>query len=108
MKFRLCWQLLYFYWGAVMFGEKCSLCNGKLDGRKICKECGLDNSKSEKYYKVNRSSCDDQPLTHGHEEEWQEVKPVKKKSAPPKMAKYAKQTSQSKEKADKTKKDMQK
>ena len=72
-----------------MFGAKCSLCNGKLDGRKICKECGLDNSKSEKYYKINRSSCDDLPLTHVHEEEWQEVKSIKKKAAPPKMAKYA-------------------
>lgn len=51
-----------------MFGAKCSLCNGKLDGRKICKECGLDNSKSEKYYKVNQSSCDHLPMTHVHEE----------------------------------------
>ena len=79
-----------------MLGGKCSLCNGKLDSRKICKECGLDNSKSEKYYKINRSSCDDLPLTHVHEDEWQEVKSIKKKSAPPKMAKYAYQTSESK------------
>ena len=79
-----------------MFGGKCSLCNGKLDSRKICKECGLDNSKSEKYYKINRSSCDALPLTHVHENEWQEVKAGKKKSAPPKMAKYAYQTSESK------------
>ena len=51
-----------------MFGRRCSLCNGKLDGRNICKECGLDNSKSEKYYKINQSSCDGQPLTHVHED----------------------------------------
>ena len=51
-----------------MIGGKCSLCNGKLDSKKICKECGLDNSKSEKYYKINRSSCDNLPMTHVHEE----------------------------------------
>ena len=51
-----------------MIGKKCSLCGGKLNGRKICQECGLDNSKSEKYYKINRSSCDGQPLTHVHHE----------------------------------------
>lgn len=62
-----------------MFGAKCSLCNGKLDNRKICKECGLDNSKSEKYYKINRSSCDDMPLTHVHEDGWKEGKSAKKK-----------------------------
>lgn len=60
-----------------MFGERCTLCGGKLDSKKICKECGLNNSKSEKYYKINRSSCDGLPMTHVHEE--QEVsKPVKK------------------------------
>ena len=52
-----------------MFGRKCSLCGGRLDSRKICQECGLDNSKSEKYYKVNRSSCDHKPMTHVHEED---------------------------------------
>lgn len=38
-----------------MFGERCTLCGGKLDSRKICKECGLNNNKSEKNYKINRS-----------------------------------------------------
>lgn len=33
-------------------GKKCSLCGGKLDGRNICKECGLDNSKSDSNYRV--------------------------------------------------------
>lgn len=51
-----------------MFGQRCTLCGGKLDSRKICTECGLDNSRSEKYYKVNQSSCDGEPLTHVHEE----------------------------------------
>lgn len=51
-----------------MFGRRCSLCNGKLDSRNICKECGLDNTKSEKYYKINQSNCDNLPLTHVHEE----------------------------------------
>lgn len=53
-----------------MFGKKCSLCGGDLDGRNICKECGLNNNKSEKNYKVNQSSCDGQPLTHIHEEKY--------------------------------------
>lgn len=52
-----------------MFGRKCSLCGGRLDSRKVCQECGLDNSKSEKYYQVNRSSCDHKPLTHVHEDD---------------------------------------
>ena len=63
-----------------MFGNRCSLCNGKLNSRKICKECGLDNSKSEKYYKINQSSCDNMPLTHVHEELWHEEKSLKRKT----------------------------
>ena len=51
-----------------MFGRKCTLCGGKLDGRGICTECGLDNNKADKNYKINESSCDDMPLTHVHEE----------------------------------------
>lgn len=51
-----------------MFGERCTLCGGKLDARKVCTECGLNNSKSEKNYKVNSSSCDRKPMTHVHEE----------------------------------------
>ena len=62
-----------------MFGNRCSLCNGKLNSRKICKECGLDNSKSEKYYKINQSSCDNLPMTHVHEELRQKEKTVRKK-----------------------------
>jgi len=50
-----------------MFGKRCTLCGGKLKGN-ICTECGLDNSKSEKNYKINQSSCDGMPLTHVHEE----------------------------------------
>lgn len=50
----------------MFFRERCSLCGGKLDGNKICTECGLDNSKSEKNYHINQSSCDGQPLTHEH------------------------------------------
>ena len=51
-----------------MFGKKCTLCGGKLDGNNVCTECGLDNSKSEKNYKINTASCDREPLTHVHEE----------------------------------------
>ena len=51
-----------------MFGKRCSLCGGKLNSRRICTECGLDNSKSDKNYRINRSDCDGMPLTHVHEE----------------------------------------
>lgn len=51
-----------------MFGKRCSLCGGKLDSQMVCRECGLDNSKSEKYYRINQSSCDGQPLTHVHKD----------------------------------------
>ena len=61
-----------------MFGKKCTLCGGKLDGNNVCTECGLDNSKSEKNYKINTASCDREPLTHVHEENEKK----KKKSAP--------------------------
>ena len=51
-----------------MFGKRCTLCGGKLDSHGVCKECGLDNNKNDKNYRVNQSSCDSQPLTHVHEE----------------------------------------
>ena len=51
-----------------MFGKRCSLCGGKLNSRGICTECGLDNSKADKNYRINRSDCDGMPLTHVHEE----------------------------------------
>ena len=77
-----------------MFGNRCSLCNGKLNSRKICKECGLDNSKSEKYYKINQSSCDNLPMTHAHEDLWQEEKTVRRKTVKP-VTKTINKTSQS-------------
>ena len=51
-----------------MFGKRCSLCGGKLNSSGICTECGLDNSKSDNNYRINRSACDGMPLTHVHEE----------------------------------------
>ena len=51
-----------------MFGKRCSLCGGKLNSGGICTECGLDNRKSDKNYRINRSDCDGMPLTHVHEE----------------------------------------
>ena len=51
-----------------MFGKRCSLCGEKLNSSGICTECGLDNSKSDKNYRINRSDCDGMPLTHVHEE----------------------------------------
>ena len=62
-----------------MLGRKCTLCGGKLDGRNICTECGLDNSKSDKNYRINQSDCDHMPLTHVHDE------PKKQKSRGTKM-----------------------
>lgn len=54
-----------------MFGRRCTLCGGKLDGRGICKECGLDNNKSDKNYMLNQSDCDNMPMTHVHKEQKQ-------------------------------------
>ena len=51
-----------------MFGKRCSLCGGKLNSSGICTECGLENSKSDKNYRIKRSDCDGMPLTHVHEE----------------------------------------
>lgn len=53
--------------GNHMFGKKCSLCGGKLNSRGICTECGLDNSKTDKNYRLNQSECDGMPLTHIHD-----------------------------------------
>ena len=77
-----------------MFGERCTLCGGKLDDRKRCKECGLDNSKSERYYKINESACDHMPMTHVHEEEYEssekkETPECEKKQAEPKTSSQA-------------------
>lgn len=49
-----------------MFGKRCTLCGGKLDSNGICTECGLDNTKSDKNYRLNQSECDHEPLTHVH------------------------------------------
>ena len=51
-----------------MFGKRCSLCGGKLNSSGICTECGLDNNKSDKNYRINQSDCDGMPLTHVHDE----------------------------------------
>lgn len=59
----------------VMFGKRCTLCGGKLNSNGICTECGLDNNKSDKNYRVNQSECDHEPLTHVHQEK--NEKPVK-------------------------------
>lgn len=52
-----------------MFGRKCSLCGGKLDNQGICTECGLDNTKNDQNYQINKSDCDHLPLTHVHTEQ---------------------------------------
>lgn len=45
--------------------NRCSLCGGRLVHNR-CVLCGLDNSKSDKRYKLNQNSCDNMPLTHVH------------------------------------------
>ena len=52
-----------------MFGKRCSLCGGKLNSDMICTECGLDNTKSDKNYRINQSDCDHMPLTHVHDKD---------------------------------------
>lgn len=49
--------------------RRCSLCGGKLVKNR-CVECGLDNAQNDERYKnrVNKSVCDDKPMTHVHEE----------------------------------------
>lgn len=87
-----------------MFGRRCSLCNGKLDSRHICKECGLDNTKSDKYYKINQSSCDDMPLTHVHEEKKQKPKTDKRVKKTQAKTKNTYRTGTSQKKNEKSKK----
>lgn len=60
-----------------MFRKDCSLCGGKLDSNNICKECGLDNRKSDANYVLNQSECDDRPLTHVHENKKTSIKKEK-------------------------------
>lgn len=68
------------------------MCGGKLNGQGICTECGLDNNKSDKNYRLNQSDCDHEPLTHVHEHpaepKWSN-KP--KKTKQPKQQKTSKQ-----------------
>lgn len=49
-----------------MFGRKCSLCGGKLNSNNVCMECGLDNTKSDKNYRMNQMLEDNVKLSHVH------------------------------------------
>ena len=73
-----------------MFGRKCTLCGGRLDGSNVCIECGLDNKKTDAHYIVNKSECDKKPLTHVHEDKkeprYKEVKTKKGKKFVGKVA----------------------
>lgn len=69
-----------------MFGRRCTLCGGKLDSHNICTECGLDNNKSEKNYRINQSSCDNLPLTHVHTETYQEPRREEPRRTAPKSS----------------------
>jgi len=50
--------------------KKCTLCGGTLDATKRCTFCGLDNTKNDDMYRgiINQNDCEDEPLTHVHEE----------------------------------------
>lgn len=74
-----------------MFGRRCTLCGGRLNSQGICTECGLDNNKSDKNYRLNQSDCDREPLTHVHEHPTEPNKPRKsKKEKQPKINKQVK------------------
>ena len=49
---------------------RCSLCGSRLDLQKRCTFCGLDNTKNDSMYKhmINKNKCENEPLTHVHEE----------------------------------------
>ncbi len=70
-----------------MFGKRCTLCGGKLNSKRVCTECGLDNNRSEKYYKINQSSCDGMPMTHIHpdDEQQNELKQYEAKKYAPRQ-----------------------
>lgn len=65
-----------------MFGKRCTLCGGKLNSNGICTECGLDNNKSDKNYRVNQSECDHEPLTHVHDDKNEKPAKQSKKNTP--------------------------
>lgn len=48
-------------------GRRCQLCGGKLKNN-ICVECGLDNSKNDDMYTMEKRECERESLTHTHNE----------------------------------------
>lgn len=72
--------------------KRCTLCGGKLDHKRRCTFCGLDNTKNDEMYHrmVNRSECEGKPLTHVHTDKTQQakIKPAQiSKKSPPKERK---------------------
>ena len=53
-----------------MFGKKCSLCGGRLDERGICTDCGLDNGRQNKRYRLNGVDHNHVPIQDA--KNWQE------------------------------------
>ena len=70
---------------------KCQLCGGKIrDGR--CSLCGWINQ-DKKEYLLNKSSCDDKPLTHKHQEQnFGSFQNTEKKTKTPKASSDQKKT----------------
>ena len=68
----------------------CTLCGGKLDRNKRCTFCGLDNTKNDSMYTqmINRNTCENEPLTHVHEEPVQRKAPAQHKETASQMPKY--------------------
>ena len=38
-----------------MAADRCTLCGGKLNSSKICTECGMDNKKNDRHYRLNEN-----------------------------------------------------
>lgn len=39
--------------------ERCMLCGGRLNGNRICTECGMDNKKNDRHYRLNENLSTD-------------------------------------------------
>ena len=39
--------------------ERCMLCGGRLNGNRICTDCGMDNKKNDRHYRLNENLSTD-------------------------------------------------
>ncbi len=73
--------------GVVQMGMKttCTLCGSRLDHKKRCTFCGLDNRKSDKNYNLNPSDSERESIIHTHQR--QVIKTPKKSTKSQKIPK---------------------